>query len=291
MQHFSDLIPKRKANSHKGDYGHILILAGSAGLTGAAYLCSEAALLCGSGLVTLGIPKSLNIVMEMKLTEVMTKPLAETKQLSLSLKSYREIIKLIKKIDALAIGPGLSTNAQTQKLVIKLIASINKPFVLDADGINAVAKNLAILNKVNSELVITPHPGEMSRLTGLKIEEIQNNRKKIAQDFAAKHRLTLVLKGDKTIVANSKKEIYINNTGNPGMASGGCGDVLTGMIAAFLGQKIEPFIASKLAVYLHGFTGDLAAEEKSEISLRATDILDKLPQAIKSVKEAGVAQW
>lgn len=280
---FKAAILKRKANSHKGDYGHILILAGSQGLTGAAYLCSEAALLCGSGLVTLGIPKSLNIIMETKLTEVMTQPLTETNQFTLSEDSYGEIYKLTKKVDALAVGPGLSMNPGVEKLIIKLIPSIKKPFVLDADGINAVAKNIAVLKKVNAGMVITPHPGEMSRLSGLEIRCIQDNRKKIAQDFAFKYGITVVLKGHKTVVANPRRGIYINNTGNPGMASGGCGDILTGMIAAFLGQRIEPFKASKLAVYLHGLAGDLAAQEKGETSLKATDILNKLPEAIKSI--------
>jgi NAD(P)H-hydrate epimerase len=277
------VILKRKVNSHKGDYGHTLILAGSVGLTGAAYLSSQAALLCGSGLVTLGVPKSLNIIMETKLTEVMTKPLAETKQLTLSLDSWEEISKLIKKVDALAIGPGLSMNPQTQKLIVKLIPSIKKPFVLDADGINAVAKNLAVLRKVKTDMVITPHPREFSRLTDKRVEDIQKNRKVVAQDFAYRYGITLVLKGYRTIVANPRKDIYVNNTGNPGMASGGCGDILTGMIAAFLGQKMEPFKASKLAVYLHGLAGDLASKELGEISLKATDILNKLPEAIKRV--------
>ena len=280
---FLTIIPKRKVNSHKGNYGHTLVLAGSVGLTGAAYLCSEAALLCGSGLVTLGIPKSLNTIMEMKLTEVMTKPLPETRQLSLSLTAIDEILKLVRKVDALAIGPGLSMNPQTQKLIMKLIPLIKRPFVLDADGINAAAKDLAILKKVGADVVITPHLREMSRLTGLEINDIQNNRQNLAQDFAGKYDgITVVLKGYKTIVANSK-DIYINNTGNPGMASGGCGDVLTGMIAAFLGQEIEPFKACKLAVYVHGLAGDLAAKDMGEISLRATDILNKLPEAIKTV--------
>lgn len=280
---FKAAILKRKVNSDKGDYGHILVLAGSPGLTGAAYLCSEAALLCGSGLVTLGIPKSLNIIMEAKLTEVMTKPLAETKRFTLSEDSYGEISSLTKKVDALAIGPGLSMDPGVQKLIIKLIPSIRKPFVLDADGINAAAKNIAVLRKVNTDMVITPHPGEMSRLSGLKIRYIQNNRKKIAQDFASKYGITVVLKGYRTVVANPRRGIYINDTGNPGMASGGCGDILTGMIAAFLGQRMEQFKACKLAVYLHGLAGDLAAQEKGETSLRAMDILNKLPEVIKSV--------
>ena len=273
----------RKASSHKGDFGHVFILAGSLGLTGAAYLASRACLLSGSGLVTLGIPKSLNPIMELKLTEVMTKPLAETKQSSPSLRAFVQIKKLLPQIDALAIGPGISRNPQTKKLVHKLLSSIIRPAVLDADGINALAGKLKILDNLKSRLIITPHPGEMARLLGLRVAEIQENRIKIAKGFARKHNLTVVLKGHRTVVAAADGTTYINKTGNPGMASGGCGDVLTGMIASFLGQGIKPFRAAKLGVYLHGLAGDYAAKEKGEDSLIASDLLDKLPRALKRV--------
>jgi NAD(P)H-hydrate repair Nnr-like enzyme with NAD(P)H-hydrate dehydratase domain len=236
----SQLIAKRKPNSHKGDYGHVLILAGSTGLTGAAYLTSRGCLLSGSGLVTLGIAKSLNPIMEVKLSEVMTRPLAETKQASLGLAAFTQIKKILPRIDALAIGPGLSRNLQTQGLVRKLLFAGTKPLVLDADGINA-------------------------------------------KDFALKYKVVVALKGWRTVVADQKGQIYINKTGNPGMASAGCGDVLTGMIASFLGQGIRPYSAAKLAVYLHGLAGDYAAKEKGEISLTASDILERLPQAIKKI--------
>ena len=271
----------RRLNSHKGDYGHVFILAGSAGLTGAAYLTSQASLLSGSGLVTLGIPKSLNSIMEVKLTEVMTKPLAETKDLTLSLRAFWQIRSTLAQFDALAIGPGLSEHPETKKLVHKLLSSLSKPLVLDADGINALVGNLKVLNKVKVELIITPHPGEMARLLNLKVAQIQKNRSKIAKDFAKKYKLVVVLKGHRSVVANRAGEIYINKTGNPGMASGGCGDVLTGIITSFLGQGISPFLAAKLAVYVHGLAADIAVKENGEISLIATDILDKLPQALK----------
>lgn len=277
------IIPARKLNSHKGDYGHVLVLAGSVGLTGAAYLTSQAALLCGSGLVTLGIPKSLNLIMEMKLTEVMTKPLAQTQEYSLSLKALAQIRQILPNIDALAVGPGLSRNAQTQRLVHQLLLSVTKPLVLDADGINALIGRLSILRKVKSNLVVTPHPGELSRLLNLKVDQIQKNRTRIAKQFAKKYRVVVVLKGYRTVVAAAEGKTYINKTGNPGMASGGCGDVLTGIIAAFLGQEMDCFQAARLAVYVHGLAGDIAAKEKGEISLVATDILDKLAQAFKKV--------
>ncbi|MBL7085330.1 MAG: NAD(P)H-hydrate dehydratase [Candidatus Omnitrophica bacterium] len=276
------ILPVRKSDSHKGDYGHVFILAGSVGLTGAAYLASRASLLSGSGLVTLGLPKSLNSIMEVKLTEVMTKPLAETVNSTLSLGALPQIKKILPAIDALAVGPGLSRNPQTQKLVHKLLSTVTKPLVLDADGINALIGKLTVFSKIKAKVVLTPHPGEISRLLNLSIAEIQKNRSKIAKEFAQKYNLVLVLKGHRTVVASGKGQIYVNETGNPGMASGGCGDVLTGMIASFLGQGISPYLAAKLAVYVHGLAGDYAAKEKGQISLTAGDVLDKLPQALKA---------
>jgi NAD(P)H-hydrate epimerase len=280
---FREIIPKRKLNSHKGNYGHVLVVAGSVGLTGAAYLTSQASLLSGSGLVTLGIPKSLNVIMEAKLTEVMTKPLAETKQLTLSVDALKQIIEILPQTDALAIGPGLSRNPQTQKLVHKLLSVVTVPTVLDADGINALIGKLKVLSNLRAELIITPHPGELSRLLNVGTIAIQKDRKKVAKNFAKKYKVTIVLKGYRTIVADWQGNTYINNTGNPGLASGGCGDVLTGIIASFLGQGVRPFLAAKLAVYLHGLAADYATKEKGQISLIATDILDRLPQALRAV--------
>lgn len=280
---FKNIIPARKLNSHKKDYGHVFILAGSAGFTGAAYLCSQAAILSGSGLVTLGIPKSLNSIMAVKLTEVMTKPLEETKEATLGLKALPDILKFSAKVDSIAIGPGLSCNPETQRLVIQLIKKINKPMVIDADGLNALSKNISILNNKNKEVIITPHPGEMGRLLKISADAVQKKRKKVAKDFSLRYNLVTVLKGYNTIVVSPAGEIWINKNGNPGMATAGCGDVLSGIIAGLVGQGIKPFLAAKLAVYLHGLSGDLAAEEKGQVSLIATDILNKLPFAFKSI--------
>ncbi len=278
------LLARRQANSHKGDYGHVFVLAGSVGLTGAAYLTSQASLLSGSGLVTLGIPRSLNALMELKLTEVMTKPLKETSSLSLSLGAFAQIDQLLQKADVLAIGPGLSQHPQTQKLVRKILLTTNKPVVLDADGINAVAGHLNILTRAKSDLIITPHPGEMARLLNTRIEQVQNNRIKLAKTFAKKYNLVVVLKGHKTVVLDPKGNLYINRTGNPGMATAGCGDVLTGIIASFLGQGLDSFTAAKLAVYVHGLAADLAAKKKGYLSLVASDILAKLHQVLKKFR-------
>ena len=183
----------------------------------------------------------------------------------------------------MAVGPGLSRNPQTQKLVHKILQTTALPLVLDADGLNALIGRLKVLDEVKSDLVITPHPGEMARLLNLKVAEVQKNRAKLAKDFAKKHNLAVVLKGYRTVVASRGGQVYINQTGNPGMASGGCGDVLTGIIASFLGQGMDPYSAAKLAVYVHGLAGDYAAKEKGEIGLTATDILDNLARAFQTV--------
>jgi len=276
-------LPKRKKKSHKGDYGHILVLAGSKGLTGAAYLASQAALLSGSGLVTLGIPESLNAIMERKLTEVMTLPLPETKNAALSFAAYKKIKEFIKKIDVVAIGPGLSQNSSTIKLVRKLIRTLDKPFVLDADGINALKGSPGLLKKVKVPAVITPHPGELARLLGKKAKDVQKDRLRLARKFAIVYNKLLVLKGHRTIVATPPGGYYVNTTGNPGMASGGVGDVLTGIIASLMGQGLELSQAATLGVYVHGLAGDLAKKEKGETSLVATDLLKMLPKAFKKV--------
>jgi len=276
---------KRKPNSHKKDYGHVFVLAGSLGLSGAAVLCCQAAMRSGAGLVTLGVPKSLNSVMESKLTEVMTLPLSETGNVSLSLEARQEIEKFIDKVDVMAIGPGLSQDKSTQALIRSLIMSCEKPMVIDADGLNALAGYLDDLsyqiNKLRSVKILTPHPKELSRLTGESIDHIQKNRENIASDFAKKNSATVVLKGYKTVVASPDNKTYVNETGNPGMATAGSGDVLTGVIASFLAQKLNPFDAAKFAVYIHGLAGDLAVKEKTVLGLIASDIIDKIPEAIK----------
>ena len=277
-------IPKRKADSNKGDYGRVLVLAGSAGFTGAAALCSRAALLSGSGLVTLGIAKSLNPIMARKLTEVMTKPLPETGSQTLSEKAYSGIMKFADKTDCVAIGPGLSRNPGTQRLIRKLIVSLKKPVVLDADGLNALEGRAKLFKRAKAPVVITPHPGEMSRLSALSVKKISTAKEKVAKEFANKYNVVCVLKGHRTVVAGPGGRIYVNSTGNPGMAKGGTGDVLTGMIASFIGQGIGPFDAARLGVYLHGLAGDLAAKDKGEVSMLASDLLNKIPAAIKKLQ-------
>ena len=287
QQKFKGLLRKRPEYSHKGDFGHVFILAGSRGMTGAAALCSNAALRSGAGLVTLGMPVSLNNVMSKKLTEVMTISLAETKKITLSLRAEKMILKKIEISDVVVLGPGLSQYPETQKLINRLILKIKKPMVLDADALNAISKNVNALKKIKAGYVITPHMGEMARLTGKGRSYVKNNRINIAKKFSRDYNAVVVLKGAGTIVVEPKGRYCINTTGNPGMATAGSGDVLTGIIAGFLGQGLRPFNAARFGVYIHGLAGDIAAKDKGEIGLIAGDILENIPYAIKRIQGRG----
>jgi len=279
---------RRKPDAHKGSFGHIFILAGSARFSGAAVLCAEACLRAGAGLVTLGIPKSLNsVIIKIKPKEVMTLALPETKEGTLSLSAHKNIKDFINTVDVLIIGPGLTQNKSTQVLIRKVISEIDKPTVIDADGLNALVGHLDLLRVAKSPSrqvakILSPHPGEMARLLGISIKQVQNSRKEIAQRFARDYKVAVVLKGHSSVVIDYQGNSYINKTGNPGMATAGSGDVLTGIIGAFLGQGLSAFNAAKYAVYLHGLAGDLAAKEKTQIGMIASDIIDKIPKAIKN---------
>lgn len=275
------LLFKRKPDTNKGDYGHVFILAGSACFTGAACLCANAAMRAGAGCVTLGIPKSLHPVVASKLTEAMTLPLPETKQRSLSDKALKDIKSFLRKTDCLVIGPGLSRHPSTQRLVRSVLTDLLVPVVVDADALNALVGYLEILNKIKTKAILTPHPGEMARLLNIPVEYVQKNRKKVAKDFVLRYNIALVLKGFRTVVASKSHGIYVNRTGNPGMATAGSGDVLAGILGAFLAQGIDVYGAVKAAVYLHGLAGDLAAKDKTQASLIASDIIDYLPKAFK----------
>lgn len=249
-------------------------------------LCAYTAMRSGAGLVTLGISKSLNnAIIKIKPKEVMTLLLPETRESTLSISSYKKIKDFAKDIDVLVVGPGLTQNKSTQALIRKIISKINKPTIIDADGLNALVGHLNLLRVTGYELrvtrILTPHPGEMARLLKISVDKLQKNREDVTQRFARDYKATVVLKGHNTVVADYRGNCYVNKTGNPGMATAGSGDVLTGMIAAFLGQGLDAFEAAKYAVYLHGLAGDLAAKEKTQISLIASDIIDKIPEAIK----------
>jgi NAD(P)H-hydrate epimerase len=278
-------LSNRKIDSHKGDYGHVLILAGSQCFVGAPVLSAASALKAGSGLVTLGVPQGLYSVIAAKVApEVMVLPLPQTRELSLSTAAFREIKDFSSKTDCVLLGPGLSVKSETRQLVCSLVDSLDVPLVVDADGLNCLTGRLDILKRAKKDIVLTPHPGEMANLCGYSVSDVQNKRKKVAKDFALRYNITLVLKGYETVVASSHGEVYVNHTGNPGMATAGSGDCLAGILAAFIGQGIPAYDAARLAVYVHGLAGDLAAKDKTQICLVASDIIEYLPKAFKRCK-------
>lgn len=276
-------LPARPVGAHKGDFGRVLVVAGSRGMTGAACLAAEAAARAGAGLVTLALPESLHEIAEIKLTEVMTVPLPETKEQTLSRDALPVVRSLMEKADVLALGPGLSTNSETVSFVRELLPLLTVPCVLDADGLNAVVGNTNLLTKVRMPLVLTPHPGEMSRLAGKTTGYVQTARLAVAEEAAAAWRSVVVLKGAGTLIAAPDGTVYVNTTGNPGMATGGSGDVLTGVIAGLLAQGFDAVRASACGVYLHGLAGDRASLEKGMAGLLAGDILAEIPAAIREV--------
>lgn len=279
------LIPKRPRNAHKGTCGRALILAGSEGMTGAAALCCEGALRGGAGLVTLGIAQSLNATMEVKLTEVMTKPLPETAEHCLSREAESKILELLPSIQVLAMGPGLGRAAETEDLILSVVEKATCPLVLDADALNALAGKGEVLKKAQHRSVITPHYGEMARLTGLSIEEIQKNALQTCREYAVKWNTVLVLKGACTLVAFPDENVYINTTGNAGMATGGMGDVLTGLITALVAQGSSVEEAALCAVYLHGLAGDITSVG-GMVGLTAGDVARAIPAAILGILDS-----
>jgi NAD(P)H-hydrate epimerase len=279
-------LPRRDPDAHKGTYGHVLVLAGSPGKTGAAAMCSLSALRVGAGLATLGLPESLNGAMEAKLTEVMTEPLPETKDGTVALAAWAKILALIEGKRALAVGPGLSTHPETSELVREIVGTVKVPVVVDADGINALAGKIETLAKAAAPLILTPHPGELARLLGIGREEVIHDRIAIAQKVATSFRVHLVLKGGRTLVVDPEGRVAINMTGNPGMATGGTGDVLSGMIAGLVAQGVNPGLAARAGVHLHGVAGDLAAEAIGQEAMLASDLMARIPDAIRRLKAA-----
>ena len=272
----------RQPDSHKGNYGHVLVLAGSRGKGGAAGLSALAALRAGCGLCTLALPDSCQKAFELHPMEVMTLPLPETSSGTISLKAKESIIKLLEGKSAVAMGPGLTTESETVQLIGELLPHIKCPLILDADAINAFENNLNWLDNLKS-VVFTPHPKELSRLTGLSTTEIQTNRIHITNEFAQKNSIILLLKGAPSLIATPDGNLYINSTGNPGMATGGSGDVLTGIIAGLAAQNIPLVEATIAGAYIHGYSGDIFAGNEAQTNLIAGDLLRNLPETLKRV--------
>ncbi|MCP3942863.1 MAG: NAD(P)H-hydrate dehydratase [Desulfobacteraceae bacterium] len=273
------LFAPRNFDSHKGKFGHLLVIAGSPGKTGAAALCANAAMRSGAGLVTLGIPRSLNPILESQVTEPMTLPLAQTPEGYLSDKNLDSILTLLKDKQALALGPGLGTKKTTRTLVKKLVQKTQVPLIIDADGLNCIAGHLELLKDRKAPTILTPHPGEMARLTGKTTTQIQADRIGIARKFSQLYQIILVLKGAQTLVCCPDGKTFICPTGNPGMASGGMGDVLTGMIAGFITQGIPIEKATMAGVFIHGLCGDFLAK-KTPFGFLASDMIPAIPETI-----------
>jgi NAD(P)H-hydrate epimerase len=276
-----ELAPRR-ADSNKGDYGRVLVLAGSRGMVGAAAMAGTAALRAGAGLVTVGTPRSVYPILAAQVVCCTTRPLPETPAATLSDRGSSAILEWAESFDVVALGPGLGRHPSTTRLVHHLVLKLPKPMVLDADGLNALAEDVAVLRRAPAPRILTPHPGEMARLAGLSVGQVQQLRKLVALRFARENRVVLVLKGHRSIVTDGRR-VFVNPTGNPGMATGGAGDVLTGAIAALIGQRLGPFEAAVLGTYVHGLSGDLAAKRFGEVGLIATDVLDFLPKALRKL--------
>jgi hydroxyethylthiazole kinase-like uncharacterized protein yjeF len=279
-------VAPRAVESNKGNFGHVLVIGGSLGKSGAAAMAGMAALRAGAGLVTVATPRSVLPLVASFAAELMTEPLPETVDGTISLAALEggRLAKILKGKTLLAIGPGISRNAETSEFVRRVIAQSKLPIVLDADGLNAFEGRAAELK--GRPLVITPHPGEMARLAGLSTKEIQQDRISVARKFAGDHQITVVLKGHRTLIAQPGEKTWVNTTGNPGMATGGMGDILTGLVAGMWAQFPEqaaPVTAA--AVYLHGLAADIACEKTGEQPLIATDLLSALPEAFCRVRD------
>ncbi len=272
---------RNNPNTHKGDYGYVLIVGASPGLTGAVCLAAKAALKSGAGLVRVAVPKSLNSIFEIKLTEEMSLPLSE-KEGCLCESSFKQIEPVLERSDVLVVGPGAGLKQCSRRLILNILKSVDKPVVLDADAITALASDIRVLKRrKNKKLIVTPHYGEFSRLVKKSIDLVKKKRNELAVNFALSYNLTLVLKGNRSLVTNGKK-VFENTSGNCGMATAGMGDVLSGIIASLVAQGLNCFDAAKYGVYLHGLSGDLAAKEKTKNCLVASDVIDYLPKAFKS---------
>jgi ADP-dependent NAD(P)H-hydrate dehydratase / NAD(P)H-hydrate epimerase len=287
FDHINSVILPRRADSHKGDFGHVLVIGGARGYTGAAMLSVHGALRAGAGLVTAAVPKSEQpLIAAGQRHEAMSLGLPQTPGGDLSTAASKVIKELVDagKISCIVAGPGLGAGRGAFSLIENILKISGVPIVLDADGLNIISKRTGLLKKAKARLILTPHPGEFARLTGIGIRSIDKKRSELAEKFAAEHNVICVLKGHHTIISDGKMT-FLNPTGNPGMATGGSGDVLSGMIGAFIAQVAEPRLlnAAVLGVYIHGLSGDMAALQKNQAGLLAGDIAETIPLALKKV--------
>jgi ADP-dependent NAD(P)H-hydrate dehydratase len=271
-------LPARAPDSNKGSYGRVLVVAGSRGMAGAAVLCGSAALRGGAGLVRVAVPTELLPIVAAGNPCYMTAPLPQDAEGRLDPLAEGELLALARASDVVAIGPGVGRSSSLTSLLSSILQHLQGPLVLDADGLNAFVQNTGKLRR-SAQLILTPHPGEFSRLLNLDTATVQSHRRELATAFAAENDLVLLLKGHRTIVTDGQR-VYTNTTGNPGMATAGSGDVLTGLVAALLAQGLEPFAAAQLGAYVHGMAGDLARAELGEVGMIATDLVERLPRVV-----------
>ncbi len=280
----SKIIPRREPDAHKGSCGKVAIIGGSEGMSGAVVLCTLGSLKSGAGLVKAGLPGMVNYVLENCVTEAISVPLGKGACLGLQEGAKDRLTEMLSWADAVAVGPGMGVKDSSMEFLEYLLTKAETPLVLDADALNCISHNIELLGKVTAPVIITPHPGEMSRLTGMETKEIQYDRLNVAKTFAEKWGVIIVLKGANSVIAHPSGDIYINTSGNPGMASGGMGDVLTGIIASFMAQGAAPVEAACAAVYTHGRAGDALAGERGTQGIMATDLADYIPGAIRDIK-------
>jgi NAD(P)H-hydrate epimerase len=273
----------RHRDAHKGNYGHLFILSGSLGKTGASVLAGKAALKLGAGLVTIGTPQSCLPIVARAMVELMTEPLPETTKKTFSVDALERSLQLLQDKDALLLGPGISTHPSTTEFVKNLLPRIKVPMVLDADALNILAEEADLLKSLKKTAIVTPHPGEFARLLNLSTKEVVEKKLELAPQFAQEYHVHLVLKGYRTLVCTPDGKTYINPTGNPGMATAGSGDVLSGMIASMIIQENDPLLATLAAVFVHGLSGDIGAQRIGEKALTAGKLITYLPKAIKSL--------
>jgi NAD(P)H-hydrate epimerase len=277
-----EVVEPRAAESHKGDFGRVTVIAGSRGKTGAAHLAGMAALKSGAGLVTVGTPASCLPIVASMAPELMTEPLPESPHGTLAGHALDTVLAMTQ--DVIVCGPGLGRTAGVRELVQALLERASVPLVLDADAISVLASDPGRLTGTEErDVIITPHPGEMARLIGAEIDDVQANRLQVATDFATTHRIYVVLKGHRTVIATPEGHVFINPTGNPGMATAGTGDVLAGMIGAWLAQLLDAEAACRLAVFLHGVAGDIAEAHEGQVAMTATDVLAHLGTALRQL--------
>jgi len=286
LEEMRKLIPRRHDTAHKGDCGKLFIIAGSKGMTGAAVLSANAALRTGSGLVIVGTPRSEQPIVATKLTEAMTYPLSCDETLgTLSADAMDDILGKIADCDVVVMGMGLGRTDNVKQIVENVICNSGKPIILDADGLNVISDNVDILLEAKADVIITPHIGEMQRLAGLDTDYINQNREKVALEFAKKYGVVVVLKGKNTVIASKDGDVFVNITGNAGMATGGSGDVLSGGIGSLKGQGLPSFNAARLGVFVHGFAGDFASGDKGILGMIAGGMVDNIPYASKYISE------